>query len=195
MIDSLYSSMGRFAEDDRSGQLRRFIGAVAFDLDLIDQIVGEGENDEPTWTAAFDLDRAPAYTLKWLGQFVGVEVTPAMSEAEAREAIRMPTGYKVGTHEAIIAGIQRLLTGTKRVVIRPRTPGPEDLYIRTLASETPDPAAVLREIRENLMPWHLTLDYDAVSGISYIDLAAQFDDYDDLTAASLTYDEVTELEP
>lgn len=195
MIDSIYEALGRFREDDTSGHLHDFIEALGTDLDQIDSIVGEGENDEPTWTATFDLDRAPTSVLPWLAQFVGVQVTPSMSDTDVRAAIRLPAGYSVGTHPAILTGIQRMLTGTKRVVIRTRTPDAGTLYIRTLSSETPDPAAVQREIRNNLMPWHLTLDYQAVSGISYIDLAAMFTDYDDLAAADLTYDEVSELEP
>lgn len=195
MIDLIYKSLGRYAEDDRTGHLRGFIEAIAGDLEWFAAVLEEGDNGEPPWHTAFDPDRAPEQILPWLAQFVGVEVTPAMTALETRGAIKTPNGFSVGTIDAIRAGIQRTLTGTKRVVIRQRTPDATSIYIRTLLSETPDPAATEKLIRKKLIPWHLVLEYEAVSGVSYIDLAAMFEDYDALAAADLTYDEVSELTP
>jgi hypothetical protein len=192
--DSIYNSLGRYAQDDTNGHLHDFVGAIAADLDLINGIVGEGDQDQPTWTAAFDLDRAPGSTLPWLAQFVGATVTPAMTDEQARQAIRTPDGFAVGTVAAIRAAAERTLTGTKRVIIHERTPDLGSLYVRTLASETPDPALTEAAIRSQ-KPWHLVLEYEATSSISYIDLAEMFATYDDLTAADLTYDELSELEP
>lgn len=194
MIDQLYNGLGRFAEDDSTGQLRDFMEAIAGDLERVALIAGEGDNGQPNWTAAFDLDRAPPEILPWLAQFVGAEVTPAMSEADARSAIRTPDGFAVGTVAAIKAAAERTLTGTKRVIIGQRTPGPGDLYVRTIASETPNPAATEAAIRSQ-KPWHLVLDYAASTGLTYIDLAAEYDSYDELEAADLTYDELAEQLP
>lgn len=194
MIDQLYNGLGRFAEDDSTGQLRDFMEAIAGDLERVALIAGEGDNGQPNWTAAFDLDRAPPEILPWLAQFVGAEVTPAMPEADARSAIRTPDGFAVGTVAAIKAAAERTLTGTKRVIIGQRTPGPGDLYVRTIASETPNPAATEAAIRSQ-KPWHLVLDYAASTGLTYIDLAAEYDSYDELEAADLTYDELAEQLP
>lgn len=190
----IYEGLGRYATDDTTGHLADWMAAAGADLDLINLIVGEGENDEPTWTAAFDLDRAPTSVLAWLAQFVGAQITPAMTDEDARQAISAPDGFAVGKVTSIRSAAERTLTGTKRVVIRERTPDYGTLYVRTIASETPDPDLTEAAIRSQ-KPWHLVLDYEAATGISYIDLAEAFETYDDLAAADLTYDEVSELEP
>lgn len=194
VAEEMYEALGRFREDDTSGDLRKLTEALSGNLQLINDIVAETEDGRPGWASAMDLDLAPTSVLPWLAQFVGVTITPGMSDEEARQAIRTPDGFAVGTIAAIRSAAERTLTGTKRVVIHENTPDLGYLYVRTIASETPDPAATEAAIRSQ-KPWHVVLEYEATDGFSYIDLAAMFDTYDDLDAADLTYDEVSELTP
>lgn len=194
MIDAVYKDLGRFAEDDLSGQLLQFLAAIGYDIDSVAAMVGEGDHGQRTWTAVFDLDRAPSAALPWLAQFVGATVTPAMSDADVRAAIRTPDGFAVGTVAAIRSAIERTLTGTKRVIIHERTPDEGHLYVRTILSETPDPVATETALRGQ-KPWHLVLDYDAADGLTYIDVDNDYANYAALEAADLTYDELAEQLP
>ena len=193
LADQIYEAMGPFAEDDQSGDLRKFIEALISPAEKVYEIVGESEQ-EFGWSIALDTDLCPAVVLPWLAQWEGVTLTPDMSVAEQRQAIKDREGAARGRVATIRARIERTLTGTKRVIIRERNPSPYSLYIRTIASETPDEdltrAAILAQ-----KPAGIVLDYDAAVGITYIDLAADYDTYDDLTASGLTYDELAEQLP
>ena len=193
LADQIYEAMGPFAEGDESGDLRKFIEALTSPAEPVYEIVGEVEQ-EFGWSIALDADLCPASVLPWLAQWEGVALTPDMSEAEQRLAIKDREGAARGRVATIRARIERTLTGTKRIIIRERNPSPYSLYIRTIASETPDEdltrAAILAQ-----KPAGIVLDYDAAVGITYIDLAADYATYNALTASGLTYDELAEQLP
>jgi hypothetical protein len=66
--------------------------------------------------------------------------------ARVRQAAVYPLGPKRGTHEAIRRTVMPLLTGTQSVFIADDYGGDYDVLIRTITSETPDPAAVATAI-------------------------------------------------
>ena len=193
LADQIYEAMGPFAEDDESGDLRVFIDALTSPAERVYEIVGEAEQ-EFGWSVALDADLCPPEVLPWLAQWEGVTLTPDMPEAEKRQAIKDPGGIARGRVATIRAQVQRTLTGTKRIIIRERNPTPYSLYIRTIATETPDEdltrAAILAQ-----KPAGLVLDYDAAVGLTYIDVAADFVTYADLASSGLTYDALAEQLP
>lgn len=193
LADQIYEAMGPFAAADETGDLRGFIEALTHPAEQVNIIVGE-EDQEFGWSVALDPDLCPVKLLPWLAQWEGVELTPDMDEAARRQAIKDREGSARGRVATIRARIERTLTGTKRIIIRERNPSPYSLYIRTIASETPDEnltrAAILAQ-----KPAGIVLNYAAAVGITYIDLDADYETYTDLAAADLTYDALAEQLP
>lgn len=110
----------------------------------------------------------PAW-LKWIGRLVGVNVTPDLSEAEARDAVTYATsGFRAGTKQAIADAAKTALTGTKFVAVYDHTisdPGDGtmwDVMLLTRGSETPDVAAVLQTVvRKQAKPAGVVLHHRA----------------------------------
>lgn len=119
-----------------------------------------------------DPDNAPEKNLLYLSQYVGAKLSANMDEAQRRAEIKSPSTWRRGQVGAIKLIAQRELTGTKWVRIKPRTPGPGEIYIRTLLSETPNPDRVELELLEDGIPAWNVLDYEAISGITVADVAA-----------------------
>jgi hypothetical protein len=197
--EQLYNSLGYHRETDPATgyALRRFCEAWCAPLQRIHDIVrerpsfpGGGPNDAflPSFGVLFDPDLCPAESLPYLAQFVGVVITPEMSEEQLRNEIREPTGWKRGQPESLRIATRRTLQPVADeepiVIIRPRTPEPGRHYIRTLLAQTPDPARTEGVILENLPAWEL-LDYEAIDGVTVLDVAssAKWTTVADLAAA------------
>lgn len=193
LATQILESMGPFAEDDETGELRDFITNLTAGAERTYSIVGE-ESQEFGWSIALDPDLCPTAVLPWLAQWEGVTLTPDMTEPERRQAIKDREGAARGRPATIRARIERTLTGSKRVVIRERNPGPYSLYIRTIATETPSEdltrAAILSQ-----KPAGIVLDYEAATGITYIDLESTYATYADLEAEGMTYRELESMLP
>lgn len=194
----VYEAMGFWASQDEENDWTMaivcdVIGQVFFEP--IYDIVAEGEDGERGWSKRFDPYGTPANGLPYLAQFPGAVLTPGMTEDQAREEIAEPTGWGRGRLPSITLITKRELTGTKWVRIRPRTPGPGHIYIRTLASETPHPARVETELLDRGIPaWEL-LDYEAITGVHYVDAEAGWKTYEEAEAELSTYYEAEHLLP
>lgn len=193
LAEDIYANLGPFADDDVSGELRDFLAALVGPLEDVADVLSETDDHLP-WEMALDVDQAPASALPWLAQWVGVRLDEADSEAVRRDRIRTPDGFARGTRASIAAAARRTLTGTRRVVIRERTPDAYNLYIRTAANETPNPAATEAAI-VGQKPAGIVLDYEAVTAMSYIDLDADHADYDAVAIAFSDYDQISETTP
>lgn len=107
--------------------------------------------------------------LPWLGQLVGVTLTPSVTGQAARDAVAgAVNGYQVGTKTAIANAARSALTGTRYVSVYDHTvnsPGDGgiwDVLIVTRFSETPDIAAVTTAVvTKNAKPAGVTLHYRA----------------------------------
>jgi hypothetical protein len=134
------------------------------------------------WTVALDPARAPAEALPWLGQFVGVEITPVMTEADTRAAIANPAGLRRGTPAAMAEAVMRTLTGSKTVSIDERVGGDAyQLAVTTLPAETPDATITARAILSQ-KPIGLVIDVDVLAGQTWADLVAGSTDWSDVEA-------------
>jgi hypothetical protein len=174
-----------YADEANDWQLLSFCDAAAVPLELVWELAQSG------WEVVFDVDTCPVFALGYLAQFVGVTLEPAWSEEQGRTAIREPLGFARGRPASIVAEIQEHLTGSKTVLMDERAGG--DAYaltIRTLDSETPDPARVESEILKQ-KPDGIILDYDSTSSRTFADLDA---DYASFTAVDTAYDSFEELE-
>jgi Phage tail protein (Tail_P2_I) len=195
----LYESHGYHRDlDEATGYtLRKFCEAWCSPVQGIYDIVRE-RSDAPSWSILLDPDRCPAKALPYLAQYVGVAITPEMSEQQIRNEIREPTGWARGRPPAIRIATRRTLKplGDEElmVIIRPRTPEVGHHYVRTLLSQTPDPERTEYVVRNAVPAWEL-LDYDAINGVTFSDITAKFESFGDLTAAFPTFKDLAEVLP
>jgi hypothetical protein len=193
----LYSSLGFHVEDDEAQgfALRKFCESLCAPMQSVYDLVREREG-QAGWAIVFDVDNCPAYALPYLAQYVGVQITPEMSEEQIRDEIREPTGWKRGQPESIRIAARRTLTGEDPLVIlRARTPEVGRTFVRTLTANTPDPTRTEAVIRAALPAWEV-LDYAAIEGVVFDDLTgSEFTTFEDVAAAFPTFRDLTEALP
>lgn len=189
LAEALYDALTPLNDPDPDGALQTWCEQFCAPVERIWERLAETE-DQPGWAVLFDADNCPAYALPWLAQFVGVRIEDQWSEQEIRDAIKTPTGWKRGTPAAMITAAAATLTGAKSVGFIERSGG--DAYalaVRTLTSETPDPAGTEAAIRRQ-KPIGIILDYQAIAGQTYLDVDADFSSY---TALEAAYDDYFDL--
>jgi hypothetical protein len=193
--EELYAALGYHRETDPASgfSLRKFCEAWCSTLQPVYEIVRE-RDDGPAWAILFDVDLCPATSLPYLAQYVGVVLTPEMSEEQIREELREPTGWARGRLPAIRLTAQRTLTGTRRVIVRPRTPSVGKHYIRTLKAETPEEARTRVQVRAAVPAWEV-LDYAAIDGVTWTDVDAGWDDWAEVAGAFDTWADLADLLP
>lgn len=175
--------------------LQKFCEALSLPQEIVKELVGEGADGEPAWSLAFDVDNCPASVLPYLAQFVGVVITPEMTEEQIRNEIRKPTGWERGQDASILIAIQRTLTGTKWVTLRPNNPETGKTYIATLLSETVSPTRTSTIARSVVPAWSV-LVYEALEGVTVAALSAgKYETVATLSAAFVDVDAVTHILP
>jgi hypothetical protein len=200
LTDALYDSLGDWltAEDEANDWVLLKMVAIWVEVNL-DPVyeLARGRGGEPPWSRAFDPDECPAFVLPYLAQFVGVDVVPEQTEQQLRNEIKHPTGWKRGQTESMRIATRRTLTGENPlVIIHSRFPGPGHTYVRTLLSQTPDPARTAAVLRAATPAWNL-IDYEAIEGVTFTDVAAStnWETLADLAAAFPTFQALTEILP
>lgn len=162
--------------DGNNWALLRFIHAWTQPMMILEEVVRDTD-DGPGWSAIMDPDRAPAFFLQWLSQLIGSRPVAGETEAQARLRIAGMSGLRRGSAQAMRAAAERTLTGTKYLIFNERYQGSAyRLAIRTLTSETPDPAQVEADLRAQ-KPAGIILDYAAVTGNSYDTILAAYNTY------------------
>lgn len=158
-------------EDRGWATLNLCAALVGAGIDEVHFFVTERDDGTPGWGIALDADQAPAEVLPWLAQFDGAVLTPQMTEEQRRAAINEPEALQRGRIPAIESVARRRLTGAKTVLLDERwTGGGYRMRIRTLASETPDPARTEDEIRREQKPIGIVLTYLAITTWDWLDL-------------------------
>lgn len=194
--EELYEGTGfhRDRDPENGHALQRVSEGLCAPLQLPHDIARARDDQPAPFAILFDPDECPAGLLPYSVQYVGVEITPEMSEAQIREEFRAPSGWNRGQLAAIKLAGQRTLTGTKRVIVRSRTPSVGHHYIRTLKSETPDPERTRARFRAAVPAWE-ALDYEAITGVSWADIAASYADWDAVKAAFTDWDDLADTLP
>lgn len=171
LAEELWGELGPISQrdDEMTGwALLALCQALVGPLQFLEDIVRDSDT-HIGYEAILDVDVCPPWALEWLGQFIGVRVTPGDPNDpdwvdRARTEIHATTGFQRGTIDAMVAAAQLTLTGTKTVQVSERSGGPGQLVVLTLAAETPDPVATERALRSQKAAG-LVLTY-AVSGDS-----------------------------
>lgn len=190
LAENFYASLGFHRDFDEANDwaLLKYVAAWVAPLDPVYELVRERDGMAP-WAILYDPDRCPAESLPYTAQYVGIPVTPEMTETQLRNEIREPTGWARGREPAIRIATQRTLTGTQKVVIKSRTPGPGEHYVRVLASECPAPTRTELVVRAAVPAWEL-LDFDVFEGFTYADLKADVATYAAAKAKYPTYGDI-----
>lgn len=193
--EGLYEALGyhRVTDPSRGYALRGFCEAWCSTLQPVNEIVRE-RDDGPAWAILFDVDLCPAGSLPYLAQYVGVVLTPEMSEEQIREELREPTGWARGRLPAIRLAGQRTLTGTRRVIVRPRTPEVGFHYIRTLQAETPDQERTRAQLRAAVPAWEV-LGYEAIDGVTWADVEASWEDWGEIAGTFESWADLADILP
>lgn len=194
----LYSTLSPLAwKDEELGYpLGHYCNAIGAMLSPLNDIVRETDT-HVGWGKALDIDECPIFALDWLAQFVGVVLEPQGDQdrfvwaARQRERIRTHEAYRRGTVAALIEGAQEWLTGTKSVSLRERDTNAWHMTLVTLTSETPDPTAMLANLRAEHKAAGLKLDLSTVIGWDYIGIDAAYSTY---TAIDTTFSTYTRIE-
>lgn len=100
------------------------------------------------YSQTFDVERTPDWLIPFVGQAVGVKVTPGLPPAEQRQQVREESGWARGRPAAIVSAVERTLTGTKEVRLTERAGTPYQVLVVTRPEETPDVEATERAGRE-----------------------------------------------
>lgn len=193
VAEELYARMASLAfADDTVWHMLLFMQAVGLMHQEIedyirdtDEFVGYG-----TWMT---IDTVPLKGLGWLVQFVGKRIPSNLSEVSQRTWAKGSDGWDRGSPKALREAARRYLVGPggdgadAYVGINERV-GTEAyrLMIRTLTSETPDPALVFDTLL-NQVPGGIILDYTTVDEGTY-GLVLLYDAYSDLPETFNTYE-------
>lgn len=185
LAEQLYEALEPIAggDEDRDWPLLRFCGALtAGALEQANTYLADDQDGQPGWRNVLDPWKAPATALPYLAQFVGAGLEPSLTEAEARAKIARRENLQRGTVPALIATVQRTLTGTKAVAVTERhLGGAYKLWVRTRDDETPDEAKTLAAILTQ-KPAGIVLTFDTIAGWSWADVVADEATWTDVTA-------------
>lgn len=164
LVREAYEALGPWARaDENVWHLLHWIDSMFSQLAEVDELVRDTD-DHVGWGRLLDVDAAPDWALPWLAQFVGVIPLQGLDPASQRLRIKGAAGFHRGTIEAVKDAARQRLTGTRRVELYERDGSPWRFRIRTYASETPDPQAVVDAVTA-LKPAGLVFVHEVHSGI------------------------------
>lgn len=172
--DQLYDQLSPLAGQDAANgyALQNFLGAIGEMYEEVKVWADDDEDGNVGWSILLDLNRCPTDMLPWLGQFVGAQVDPTLSDANQRLQISQVQAWARGSLAAIKAAPVPYLTGTKAVIVIERdnaaAPGQAayGLTVYTITSETTDTTKV-RAALMAVKPAGIILNYATISGWSY----------------------------
>jgi hypothetical protein len=171
IADSLVEAFAPYLTSDLEDYLR----SVGVCFEQVERVVGDMEESEESYPTLLDVDLTPPETLRYLAQYLGERIPAGISDPAAREWLQDHPHTRRGTERAIFLAAQRTLTGTRLVSLRTRTrlDGGADIdyiAVRTIASQTPNPDAVYADLRKNLVPADIVLEYQAITGQTWQDV-------------------------
>lgn len=170
------------AADD--GTVRTLLAAVGAPVEALALMLQD-------WRAWTDPEHVSYDRMGWLAAFTGLDLTD-VPNSDRRAAVADLSLRAHGSGAALRGKVALTLTGARQVTITcPYQGDPNHVYVRTLASETPDPAATLRAVRSEVPAWkRLTVEVGASGGLTYAALGGRYTTYDAMTSTGKTYGEI-----
>lgn len=202
-LDALLESRRYDPESDAI--LDALLGAIADAAERLG-VVAFGTDAVPPGRALSDPSVAPSWALAHAAQYTGA-ILPGRSAGEtedewlarARDAAVYPAGLKRATEEAVRRAAAPYLTGTRSVFVS-YTSDPYAVVVRTITSETPDPAAVQAVLEGSYVSGgqrgaigaHQVLIYETSDDPAFSEATLTFDAVaDGVTALNVTLGDVT----
>jgi hypothetical protein len=185
----VYALLTPYAEVDEANgyALRSTVEALTKMYFDVDELVREGVNGEPGWSAAVDATRVPSEGLAWLGQIFGVRINPGESVSYYRQRVDGAVGIRRGSMGAMTLAVQPYLTGGKLVVFGERNGGSAySLVVKTRTAETPNTAPVIAALQAT-KPAGVLLGYSTFTGILFQESKVNQATYTLSKAAKATY--------
>lgn len=158
-----------------------WLGALGAMAQPLDDIVRQRDDGMDGLTAFMDPDLTPDWALPWLAMVAGVQLSIELDPTQQRETIKQSPAKDRGKRSAIVGAARRYTTDPANayVFIEEQYEGdPYRILVKTLTSQTPDPAAVARAV---------TADDTAPAGVLF-DVVT--DDSELWEEATLTWDAV-----
>lgn len=194
-LERLYERLPEHYRDadgrqDGDYPLKRFLallgdqaGALEVLVDRIDFIPEHEGGVAGDTSDLVDPDTADVAWLPWLGQLLGAQIAPGLTDAEKRDLVRFaPAGWRAGNKQAVADAAKTVLTGTKYAQVYDHSTDVSaigaatqwDVLIVTRTSETPDPALVIPTvIAKRAKPAGVELYHRSYEG-SWGDVSAEF---------------------
>lgn len=190
----LFEQLLPFQTLDTLGHLWALCDGIYAMFEQVETLTATRSDELSGWANLLDIDAIDTDKLGYLAQFVGVALTPGLSDADQRAWISATTGFARCRPATIITQVQSTLTGTKTVTLRERVPNAWEYTVVTKPSETPDPTYTNQMIQEQKpgpdIVTHLMVespDYEWVkdSYTTYAAVKAAYATYQDITNASI----------
>ena len=181
-----YDYLPRYVRQSDDGTVALVLDSVGATVQLpVDVITDPAMMTDP--------QAAPFDQLPRLAALAGIDVT-SVPDSSLRSWLADPDNYYRGNLTTIRRRVGLTLTGARQVLLRcPYLGDPMQIFVGTLAAETPDPAATLAAIRAEVPAWlAITAEVD-MEGVTYDALGALYETYDDMTVTGKTYNELQEL--
>jgi hypothetical protein len=138
--EAIYARLGPVAVQDEAlgWPLLTLVQALAEMARQVEELVRPADIARHAWDPLLDVDLSPDWNLPYLGQFVGVRVTPGATPAQARAQIKAEGGFQRGTPAAMVAAVRATLVGTQYVFLKERD-GDEDHITVVTRTRDADP--------------------------------------------------------
>jgi hypothetical protein len=136
--EAVYARLGPVAVQDEAlgWPLLTLVQGLAEMARQVEELVRPADLDRLAWDPLLDVALSPDWNLPYLGQFVGVRVTPGATPAQARQQIRAEGGFQRGTPGAMIAAVKPTLGGNQYVFLKERDGDEDHITVVTRTSET-----------------------------------------------------------
>lgn len=161
---------------------------VLDDASIVDLSLG----NPPGWAKVLDPDIVPNEGINWLGQLVGVRITPRLPTTpepdyyyNIRTQVKDKAGHSRGTKDSLINSVQSTLTGSKTVYVNERTT-PYAFTVSVLDSECLD-ANISTAAAISQKPAGLVLTFVVIAG-GFDLLFASNTNFTDMTATHANFD-------
>jgi hypothetical protein len=109
----------------------------------VEELVRARPGRQP-WQQAFDIVACPDFQVPWLGQCIGVRVTPGIAPTLQRAEVTADAGMWRAGASSLTGATASTLTGAQRQRLTQRSSDAWTMLLTTDPADTPDPAATNR---------------------------------------------------
>lgn len=143
------------------------------------------DEEQPGWENLLDPDTCPAPALPYLAQYVGERLPLGLTVAQQRQWIKDAPNQRRGSVGSLVRAAQRALdpSTSQLVTVIERDGDADTVTLITYAAQTPDQAAVLRELG-TVFPLEMTLNYVVHAGETWSQVEVSHPTWNDIPAGT-----------